>query len=152
MRYQTEPFTHFWNDARSLLEDHYEEISSYPDIPLIVDTDAYLELEGMDKLRVYTVRDGNNLIGYVLFMVVFNLHYMTSRQAIQDVLYMHPDYRRTGIAAELLGYTENELRNEGVQVVYHHAKIQHPALGKLLTSMGYDITDELYAKRLDIGD
>src|SRR5260221_377847 len=67
-----------------LLEAHYAEISSYPDIPLDPDWPAYADLDAAGVLRVFTARArmdytnawgtnvdprGPQLIGYAVFLV-----------------------------------------------------------------------------------
>jgi GNAT superfamily N-acetyltransferase len=101
-------------------------------------------------LRIYTARlhDGK-LIGYAVFLVNTNAHYAGSLQAVQDVLYIDPEHRRGHAALRLLHFSEAELRDEGVQCVYHHVKLNHPALGVLLERMGYAKIETIYGRRLD---
>lgn len=153
--YQREFLSHFDNqlirELEPLLIKHYLEISHYLDIPLKPNWNIYLEAEKLGKLHVYTARKDAGLIGYAAFLVDTNPHYMDSLQAMQDVIYLDPNYRggRTGLM--LIKYAENELRTCGVQVVYHHVKLKHPQLGRLLEALGYEQTDQLYARRLDNG-
>ena len=150
--YNTEPFGEFWDDAEHLLHEHYLEIAQYLDIPLAPNYEGYRQLELDGKLKVYTVRYEGKLIGYGVFMIAFSLKYPSSLQAIQDVLYLAPEYRGESNGYTLIEYCDNALKELGVQVVYQHAKKKHPQLGRLLQSVGYELTDELYARRLDNGD
>lgn len=148
---QRETFAETIEEMWPLLEKHYREISHYPDIELDPDIKRYLEHEANGTLRVFTVRKDCALIGYALFFIAYNMHYSKSLQAIQDVIYLDPASRGGKTGFRLLEYCEDQLTYEGVQVIYHHVKDKHPALGRILESMGYEITDHLYARRLDHG-
>ncbi len=88
------------------------------------------------------------LLGYAVFFVGTNPHYRSSLQAVQDVLYLHPDMRRGRTAVNLIRFSEAELKREGVQVIYQHVKLAHPALGILLAREGYEHIEHIYAKRI----
>lgn len=142
-----------WEDVQPEIAElcvaHWEEIALDKDIPLSPDWDRYTLLEQAGHLRTYTARVDGELVGYAVFIVSPALHYSTSLQAIQDVIFLHPDHRRGRAGMSLVRLSESSLRDEGVQVVFHHAKKDHPALGILLERMGYGVADILYKKRLD---
>ena len=47
-------------------------------------------------------------------------------------------------------YSERELAGEGEQAIYQHSKVAHP-MDALLTRLGYERIDTIWAKRLDRG-
>ena len=146
--FQQEMFDEMYNEGGPLIQAHYEEITANPDIPLAPDVDRYHELEQAGKLRVFTARDCGTLIGYVIVTVAYGLHYKTSLQATQDVVYLAPEYRGKRIGMRFLDYVDDNLRKEGVQVVYQHSKIAHPALGRMLERIGYTAVETVYQRRL----
>lgn len=148
MRYQAEQISRLWDEARPLLVAHWREIARYPDIPLAPDIQGYRAIEDSGQLRCYTVRDDERLVGYAVFIVRPNPHYCGSIQASQDVLFLDPQYRRGMAGVRLIRFAEEQLRTEGVQVIYHHAKRTN-RVGELLLRLGYELVDEVYAKRLD---
>lgn len=130
-----------------LLELHYSEISANLDIPLEPDFEMYLKLDQMNMIRVFTSRDdANALIGYAVFFVRHNSHYKSSLQAVQDVLFIHPNRRGNG--GRFIKWCDDQLRSEGVQVSYHHIKADHN-FGPLLERLGYKLVDLIYSHRLD---
>lgn len=137
-----------WPELAPLLEDHYHEIALFLDIPLDVDRAAYEAMQDNGTLRIYTARHNGELIGYAIFFVHHNIHYSSSRQAVQDVLYLDPNYRGSMIAWDLIAYTERELARDGVEVIMHHVKHAHPALGRLLQGRGYTPVETIHVKRL----
>lgn len=126
---------------------HYNEISHYKDIKLEPDLEAYIALEKQGVLRVFTARANNGtLIGYAVYFIRRNLHYKSSLQAVQDILFLMPTHRGSG--GRLIRYCDEELKKENIQVVYHHIKAAHN-FGPLLERLGYQLVDLIYAKRLD---
>lgn len=150
VNYQREPFTNdLAVEVMPLLELHYHEIASFKDIPLAPDFTAYKQREADGLLRVYTAREDGKLIGYACFFFARNLHYSTSVQAVQDVLYIDPGQRGRGFGPEFLAFCDAALAADGAEVVFHHVKEAHPALGILLSRMGYGATERIWAKRLN---
>jgi len=135
-----------FDEIRPLIIEHYEEIAHYQDIPLDPDWDAYAAASRAGNIRVFTARAGGRLIGYAVFFVRMNLHYKSSLQAVQDILFVHPDHRGQGL--RLIRYADRYLKAEGVQVVYQHIKAAHN-FGPALERMGYELMDLIYSKRLD---
>lgn len=146
--YQAERLSDLWPEIDPLLQAHWREVAHYQDIELDPDEEAYAEVEARGQLRTYTARENGRLIGYVIFFVRPNHHYAGSLQAWQDVLYLDPEHRRGRAGVTLIRVAETRLRAEGVQVVYHHAKRTN-RVGELLGRLGYELVDEIYAKRLD---
>jgi len=146
--FREEDLSQTWDEMQPLMEAHWREIAHYPDIELDPDKEAYAAAERADMLRFYTARAGELLVGYIIFFVKPNMHYRASRQAAQDVMFLHPDYRRGLTGATLIRVAETHLRAEGVQVVYHHVKRTN-RVGELLERLGYELVDLVYAKRLD---
>jgi hypothetical protein len=146
MIFKREQLSNVLEELKPLLEAHYLEIAHYRDIPLIPDYEGYLRIESTGALRVFTIREDDKLIGYGLFFVKTNFHYSTSLQAVQDILFLSKE--RRGHGKKFISWCDEQLRSEGVQVVYHHVKAAHN-FGALLVRSGYELVDLIYAKRLD---
>lgn len=147
MHFQRERLETALDDMLPLLNAHWREIAHYQDINLDPDIEVYLKVEGVGQLRVFTARDDNKqLLGYSLFFVRHNIHYRQSLQATQDIIYI--DKEKRGFGSEFIEWCDRQLKEEGVQVVYHHVKQKHN-FGILLERQGYELVDLIYAKRLD---
>jgi GNAT superfamily N-acetyltransferase len=131
-----------------LFERHREEISQYQDIPLNVDLNWYIEADRLGHLRCYTARLNGDLIGYAVFFLSHNRRYMTSYQAVQDVLFVVPEHRHGRVGLQLIRHAEDALRAEKVQIIYQHSKANREE-GKLFEKLGYELVDFIHAKRLD---
>ena len=144
MKFQREN-TSVYEEMKPLLEMHYKEIAHYQDIPLEPDVSLYEKIEEQGNLRLYTVRQEGELIGYSIYFLKHNLHYKSSLQANQDIVFIRKDMRGQG--REFLAWCDEQLKNDGVGVVYHHVKAAHN-FGPMLERQGYELIDLIYGKRL----
>jgi len=134
-----------WRESLPLMHEHWDEIAHYKDIPLDPDFEQYKFLDDNKILRVFTIREEGKLIGYALFFVKPNIHYKSSLQAFQDVIFISKKYR--GIGKKFIKWCDEMLSREGVQIVHHHVKKDHN-FGPLLNRMNYELVDLIYSKRL----
>lgn len=147
MNFQRERFDTIFDEAYPLFELHFKEIAHYQDIPLAPELKTYTHLEDIGAARTFTSRDESGaLIGYAVFFVKHNIHYSSSLQASQDIIFLHPEKRGEGY--KFIAWCDEQLRAEGVQVVYHHTKAKH-SFGPTLERMGYELVDLIYGRRLD---
>lgn len=110
-------------------------------------------MEANGNVRCYvanmTTADGTlALVGYAIFFVNHNLHYSTSFQAVQDVLYFDKHLRGQGLGFKFIDWCDQQLKADGVQVVYHHVKTKFN-FGPLLEELGYKHIENIYGRRLD---
>lgn len=139
----------FFAELMPLLDKHYLEIAHFKDIQLKPNFTRYIDLEKAGVFRMYTARDElQKLVGYAAYFMNFNLHYSDSLQAVQDVIYVEPSKRGYGMGKEFIAWCDEQLRHEKVQAVYHHVKAKH-SFGPMLESLGYQLVDLIYARRLD---
>ncbi len=135
------------HDIEPLLFKHWGEVAHFKDIPLDPDWAFYAACDHAGVLRVYTARDEGKLVGYACYFVKANPHYQTSIQAVQDVLYLHPDYR--GVPAlRFIAWCDAQLAAEGIDAVYQHLKAAHEHGHRAMQALGYTEVDRIYAKRL----
>jgi GNAT superfamily N-acetyltransferase len=143
--FQRETVAKVIDEIKPLLEKHWEEIAHFKDIALDPEYETYHKAEAADRIRVFTVRaTEGDLIGYGVFFLG-SLHYRATKTASQDILFVLPEHR--GITGyRFLEYCDNQLKAEGVKIVYHHVKVAHD-FGRLLRRIGYEAVDTIYARR-----
>lgn len=143
---KVEPWSVLTPEDKKLCERHWEEIAHNKDkIKLDPDWERY---EGMAKagvLHLTTARREGVLVGYVVYFLVYHVHYRKSLTAIADVLYLVPEERlgRTGI--RLLQQSEESLKGMGVQRIIQNVKIDKD-WSPILTHLGYKPFERLYTK------
>ena len=146
LTFQVEKLQDIWDEILPILKEHYLEIAHYKDIRFEPDVAYYFSAEDNGKVHTFTAREDGELIGYAVFGVLYNIHYKSSKQAHQDIIYIKKEKR--GFGRYFIEWCDEQLRGMGVQVVYHHIKASHN-WGKVLEKMGYQMVDVLYTKRLD---
>lgn len=147
---QRERIHDLWEELFPLLDAHWREIAHFPDIPLDVNIARYEQAEDAGVLRTFAARRDGELVGYAIYSVAFNSHYSGSLQAVQDVLFIHPDHRRSGAGLKLLREADQQMAADGVQAVYQHEKLAHP-FSPLMERLGYECIERIWVKRLDKG-
>lgn len=146
MRFSCEEYEDVADDIKPLLEEHYDEIAKYKDIPLAPDWTAYRELCRAGIVKIFTCRQDDRLIGYGIYFIKPHLHYITCLVAQQDILFITKGYRGTGF--RFINWCDEQLKALGVQMTVHHVKASHN-FGPMLERQGYELMDLIYTKRLD---
>lgn len=144
-----ESWEQFFPEVQPLMDTQWREIATYRDIPLAVNMSLYRAADTAGHLTIIVARSGGRIVGYSVFFVTPHYHYQGSLQAQADVIYVDPAVRGCGIGAILVAYAESVLLGKGCQVIHHHVKLAHPALGILLKECGYCAVETIYSKRLD---
>lgn len=133
-------------EMADLFTQHYEEIAGHKDkIKLAPDMFRYTEMEKLGKLLICTIREQGRLIGYSLYFVDTHIHYKHTLFAMNDILFLLPEYRKDGLALKLLAYCEVQMRRLGVDIAGIHMKT-YASFDKLCELAQYDFTEKIYTK------
>jgi GNAT superfamily N-acetyltransferase len=149
--YQRERVWDLWEEILPLLFMHWREIAKYRDIRLNPEVALYNKMDQDGMFVAYTARKDGDLIGYAAYFVRHNMHYRDSLQAVQDVVYLHPEFRQGFAGIRLLKFADEELTKLGVQLVMHHVKIRND-FSPILERMGYQPIETIWGRRLDHGN
>jgi len=132
------------------IERNWEETGGFANLELDIDWDMYRALDECGVLYVFAAYDceTHEAVGFIFYIVSpGHPHDKKVPFAIQDTIYVEPEYRKKGVCTSLLAFAEIYLKSEGVGVVSQSAK---PGSGfnKVLERKGYEHTDNMYLKRL----
>lgn len=147
-QFQREQLAQTAQEAWPLLEKHFAHISHYQDIALNPDWEMYLGAEARGMLRVYVIRFEGRMVGYQVFFAKPNPHYRQSFQAVQDILWLDPEHRSPTLGVRFIDWCDQQLRAEGVQLVYQHSKLSHD-FSAILKYLGYEEIERVWGRRLD---
>lgn len=135
-------------EVDDLLKLHYEELTANKDrVKLDPVWDDYAALERMGRLAVYSARDGSRLVGYAAFFLNKHIHYAGWLPAINDVLFLHPDYRKGSTGIKLIRFCEQQVKKAGADEIVFHTK-QNTVMLKLLDHLGYATKEVVLGKIL----
>lgn len=148
LTFQTERLSECMEEAKPLLKNHWQEVALNKDIiPLVPDYHGYFALEREQKLCVCTARDDGKIVGYAVYVYDRQINFPVL-WAESNICYLDPQSRRPRAAHRLLEFTEESLKRRGVRVMNTGVKNDHPALGRVLESMGHKPIETVYAKVL----
>lgn len=132
-------------ELKPLLNEHWEEIAWYKDkISYVPSYDKYYALEDAGVLHIVIARDEGKIIGYYVSMVNYSLHYMNTKFAVNDILFIHPDYRGGSAAYRMFKFAFKELKKIGVDCITIHMKTDFP-FDRLCESLGMKKQEYLYS-------
>lgn len=144
--YQVETFVDIMDELPPLVKAHWEEVAEYQDkLEFDPNWEAYARLDELGLLSCTTVRDNDDLIGYMVFCLQPHMHCRKSLYAINDFLYLDPEYRGTSIATKMFIFAEECLRDSGVDVIHLSAKTKKP-FDKLAEFLHYDTVEIGFSK------
>ena len=146
MIYRRESVDEAWAGITLLLKAYAEEVGVFGAKGLSPDIGWYESLEQAGGLRTFVMRaDDGVLCGFSAFYMTRHPHY--DRQvAIQDVLYVDPNYRGPA-AVKFLVWVDSELKKDGAQNVIRQvtSKLDYSAL---LQNMGYEAMETSFIREL----
>lgn len=148
IKYQQESLVTVKEEARPLLEKHWEEIALNKDkIKLNPDWDIYADLEDAGILKIFTARSEGKLVGYFVALVKSHIHYRDHLFAQNDILFLDKDYRKGFTGPKLIKFAERCLKEDGVSVVLVNSQ-KHKPFDVLLKWLGYRHIENIYSKVL----
>lgn len=148
IKYQQEFLATVKDEIVPLLNSHWEEIALNKDkIKLNPDWDAYDSLEQVDKLKIFTARDDNKLVGYFVVIVGVNIHYKDHLFASNDIIYLSPEHRKGFTGIRLIKFAEKCLKQDGISVLTINTKVHQP-FDRLMDFLKFRKIERVYSKYL----
>jgi GNAT superfamily N-acetyltransferase len=136
-----------YEEALPLARLQWEEIANYRElIPLSPRKDVYLASAKAGHLLFLTARFDGVLIGYAIFFIVYTAHYGKSLFAVNDIIYVLPEYRKGSVGVRLVKESERETKKRGAMLIRFHCKLTND-FASLLDRLGYN-TDEISKGKL----
>ena len=148
MNYQQEFLDQVKDDILVLIDLHYKEIAlNQSKVKLNPDWDVYRALENEGKLRIFTARDNDTLVGYFVVVVGVNMHYKDHTFACNDIIYLHKDYRKGFAGIKLIKFAKKCLTEDGVSVLTINTKVHQP-FDRVLERLGFNLIERVYSSYL----
>lgn len=124
-----------------LLAIHHDEISLLK-LEINPNVQLYERLEALNALRIFTYRVDGVLKGYATFFVGPHPHFQHSKQATNDMLFIHPEYRGRGM--QFMKWCDGQLQD--CDVIYWSVTTRCD-FSNLLKRMGYEESETRYVRR-----
>jgi hypothetical protein len=146
--YEVEEYEECIAEIRLHIDEHYKELSvTKSNFPLDPDWETYSRLAKERCLRVITCRKDGVLIGYIFFLLHYNLHYRTMFVALEDLYYLKKEERKGRTGINMFKYAEQYLKSVGVHRVIMGTKV-HQDNSRLFEYLGYTFFEKLHSKML----
>lgn len=131
-----------------LLPLHWQEIAGDKDlIKLDPDWNTYFSLEDQGIVHAVIARQAGRMIGYHISFIKPHLHYASSLQAITDLYFIHPDFRKGRVGIELFKEVEKTWRARGVQKAFTGCKT-YKDMTTLFERLGWTFREKIFVKVL----
>lgn len=136
------------SEMMPLWKEHYKEIALYKDVLLSPLLAVYSVADKSDMLRIYTARHKRELVGYHILYVQTHPHFSEMKVAIQDTIFLCVEFRKGMIGYQFLKWSDEQLKNDGVKIVYQKVEQGHD-FSALLKRLGYVDHEITYSRRLE---
>jgi GNAT superfamily N-acetyltransferase len=146
MKISHENFTNVKQDIQPLLELHWAETEPNQDtIKLDPDWSEYFRLSEAGVLKIFTARNNGKLVGYCVVMISQSIHHKDHIFAGTDVVYVHPEFRKSSTGSDLIKFAENYCEENGASIMTLNMKTSHP-FDNLMLNIGFDLIERVYHK------
>jgi GNAT superfamily N-acetyltransferase len=151
LAFAVEPFVNVWAEAQPWTRPHWEEIAKNKSLLTInPDIDRYRRLAVDDHLLLVTARADGKLVGYFLWIVAAHPHYKHVQVAEEDLHFLLPEYRSSGVHGQGHGYGYRLLEAardaaiaRGAQLLVMREKVGHEHRS-IMNGLGFSPTDIVY--------
>jgi L-amino acid N-acyltransferase YncA len=133
------------DEIMPIFKEHWQEVAKFKHLlSLAPNMQKYVDFARAGRLHFITMRLDGKLIGYSVHIIVHgHLHYRQLVWAEDDIHYIAPAYRGSGLHEEMRVFALKTLKEKGVDFVTARTKEghQHDAT---LRAVGYEPMDRVY--------
>ena len=129
------------------MREHFKEIHFLSDFEFNPDVQYYMALEEQNHLKFFSVFVDDTLVGYSIYFIRQHPHCKNIFMGWQDAIYLAPEFRGNGMGKELIETADMFLSDLGCNVVFNFVSSRLD-FGPMLQSVGYEMIDKMYARRL----
>ena len=132
---------------KAIIEQHYEEVETLKDFGLDIDYDTYESIYNSKKLVFVSAKDGDELVGYIVFFVMPHIHYKNCLTAHEDLYFLKPEYRKGYNGIKMFKFAQEYLKSIGVDLVLYATKFGSDN-SSLFKYLGCKPIDKVFTKLL----
>ena len=110
-----------------------------------MDVNRYIKYNDVDYYILYTARDNGKLVGNFGAYIFSSMH-TQRREAMEDTLYLLPEYRKGMTGVHFVRFIEKDLIARGVMKAT--ITVKSLRVGKFVEFLGYGLEAYQYSKEL----
>lgn len=144
--YAFEPLDRLLSDgARDLVCKHWKEIGRFQDkAPLDIDWQAHLNEERSGRLRVFTARLDDEILGYIMFRFFKPDRYRSTQFIVGDVFWFTPEDRGKGWGYRMFHEAQAALPRPFVGQWRRKIGLDDDKIDRILRSLGLEPMEIVY--------
>lgn len=140
-----------YKDVYPLCQKHWEELGEKGgSTDFAINHHLMMHLNSAGIYKCFTVEYKGKYIGYCAWVLSHGIHSASDLYATTDAVFIDKEYRESllGAGIKLLRYSEKVLKEKyKVDIIQFSMNVNYD-LTKLLTHMGYEISEVKYSKKL----
>jgi GNAT superfamily N-acetyltransferase len=143
---QREDFDRFYRDGSGIFRAHYEEAGSFDGLPLDPNVEMAKGLERDENFLAVTARVGDNMVGYIVFLINPSFESRHVMLGFQNMFYVKPEFRGK-LGRQLHNAAVAILKARGVKMLIMRSGVRArgPSQKFLFERLGARRMGELYA-------
>ncbi len=150
VKFQVENVAVWRDEGICLIGRHYEEIAQFKQVQILdPDWEAYERAESSGKVWVMTARQGGVMVGYIIMILSFDMHYRKMFRATEDVHFIAPEHRKGILGYRMLSLTKKAMIEKGCKTITFRTKA-NDSHGILFQRLGGVLHDLVYT--IVVGD
>lgn len=144
------PMTTFFETEGGILQEHWEKLAGNKEnIKLNPDIQKYQSLQDLGILKNIMAYEGEEIVGYSIFLLQPHIHYKENIFGYVDVIFVKEKNRiNPFIGIKLIVETEKVCKANNVSTLLYHTKPHHDVIEKILTKKGYKHIENTFGKYL----
>jgi GNAT superfamily N-acetyltransferase len=132
----------------TLVHEYFRDTIAKENLPpLDINWDTYVDLERNNHTLVVGAWDHDELVGFVMYIVMEAPHHRRINLALCDILAVLPAYRGRHVGRILVASAEHLLRDRGVHYVHHQYRVEY-GVTPLFEKLGFEVIERTYRKEL----
>lgn len=142
-----ESVDNFYMGAKELLQDYWSEADERRDgAEMSIDLGVYRKLESIGMLQIFTARENEEILGFVIFTVAPCQH-TGQVKAGSEISYVIPSMRGTGLIDDLFNRAAIALKQEGAEIMFCTLKSEFPH-EEFVKRTGFKHVENVYMKEI----
>jgi len=148
---EEQSYKDFYKEVYPLMQSHWDELGEKGgSTNFAIDHHLMMYLNSTGMYKCFTVKYKGKYIGYSSWVLSNGIHNATDLYATADAVYIGREYRESllGAGIKLLKYSEKVLKEKyKVDIMQFSMNVNYD-LSKLLSRMGYEISEVKYSKKV----
>lgn len=136
----------------AIFQQEFKEVNEFQDVCTgLLDHAQYRKIDKERRLVSVIARAPApefSIVGYLIVVVYHPIQNKGMTAALKNMIYVHPDYRRHGVANMMMTMAINECRRRDAKIMYANDKVSKNLSRSLLLAHGFDPWQLTYARKL----